>query len=223
MALTDNLVSYYKLDESSGNAADSVGSATLTNSNTTYDTGKINNGAISNGTSSRLYGTLPVDPDNYNAGFSISGWFYFNTNTNNQFALIIAESASWGSIIIGNDTSKLYYRFGTGVNPNGHLTSTATPTGSWNHIVITHAGTSDKMYLNGSVIDSSTGGTLANNGTTLNLLSNSGVNLFMDGKIDEVGIWTKELTSTEVTELYNSGTGLQYPFTTLNSGFFNFF
>ena len=46
MALTDNLVSYWKLDESSGNAADSVGSNTLTNTNTvTYSAGKINNGA----------------------------------------------------------------------------------------------------------------------------------------------------------------------------------
>jgi hypothetical protein len=43
MALTDNLVAYYKLDESSGNAADIVNSITLTNTSTTYGTGKINN------------------------------------------------------------------------------------------------------------------------------------------------------------------------------------
>jgi hypothetical protein len=30
-------------------------------------------------------------------------------------------------------------------------------------------------------------------------------------KIDEVNVWTKELTQSEITELYNSGNGKQYP------------
>ncbi len=34
MALLDNLVSYYKLDEASGNRADSQGGLTLTDNNT---------------------------------------------------------------------------------------------------------------------------------------------------------------------------------------------
>ena len=33
---------------------------------------------------------------------------------------------------------------------------------------------------------------------------------YFDGIIDEVGIWSKVLTSDEVTELYNSGAGLAY-------------
>jgi hypothetical protein len=32
------------------------------------------------------------------------------------------------------------------------------------------------------------------------------------GWMDSLDFWNKELTSTEVTELYNSGTGKQYPF-----------
>jgi hypothetical protein len=34
-----------------------------------------------------------------------------------------------------------------------------------------------------------------------------------NGSIDEVGIWSRALTSSEVTSLYNSGSGRQYPFT----------
>jgi hypothetical protein len=30
-------------------------------------------------------------------------------------------------------------------------------------------------------------------------------------KIDSVSVWNKSLTATEVTELYNSGNGKQYP------------
>jgi len=40
----------------------------------------------------------------------------------------------------------------------------------------------------------------------------SGVGQFFKGIIDEVGIWNRALTSTEISELYNSGNGLQYPF-----------
>lgn len=55
MALTDNLVSYWKLDESSGNASDSVGSNTLTNNGTAgYASGKINN-AVDFGTGDNLF------------------------------------------------------------------------------------------------------------------------------------------------------------------------
>jgi hypothetical protein len=43
-----------------------------------------------------------------------------------------------------------------------------------------------------------------------------------DGMIDEIGVWSRALTSGEVTQLYNSGAGLQYPFTSNNtSAFFN--
>jgi len=30
-------------------------------------------------------------------------------------------------------------------------------------------------------------------------------------KIDAVNVWQKELTQSEITELYNSGNGKQYP------------
>ena len=33
-----------------------------------------------------------------------------------------------------------------------------------------------------------------------------------DGVIDEVGLWSKVLSATEITDLYNSGAGFAYPF-----------
>ena len=35
---------------------------------------------------------------------------------------------------------------------------------------------------------------------------------FFNGNIDEVNLWNKELTATDVTELYNAGTGKFYPY-----------
>ena len=39
----------------------------------------------------------------------------------------------------------------------------------------------------------------------------------LTGHIDEFGIWRRELTQEEIIELYNSGSGLQYPFTGTSS------
>ena len=49
MALQDNLLSYWKLDEYTGNASDIAGGKTLTNTSGTYGSGKINNGWTGSG------------------------------------------------------------------------------------------------------------------------------------------------------------------------------
>src|SRR5262249_31508245 len=36
---------------------------------------------------------------------------------------------------------------------------------------------------------------------------------YFNGAIDEIGVWNRALTSTEITNLYNSGAGLAYPLT----------
>ena len=48
MSVTTPLA-YWKLDESSGDAIDSISSLTAVNTSVTYGTGKLNNGAIYNG------------------------------------------------------------------------------------------------------------------------------------------------------------------------------
>ena len=40
-----------------------------------------------------------------------------------------------------------------------------------------------------------------------------GAPFYVDGIIDEVGIWARSLSDAEVTQLYNAGAGLTYPFT----------
>ena len=53
-----------------------------------------------------------------------------------------------------------------------------------------------------------------------------GLNAF-NIQVDEIGIWTQALSTTDITQLYNGGAGLQYPFTTFTpaytTGFFKFF
>ena len=40
----------------------------------------------------------------------------------------------------------------------------------------------------------------------------AGFSAYFDGLVDECGIWSRALTTDEVTSLYNSGNGFTYPF-----------
>jgi len=71
-------------------------------------------------------------------------------------------------------------------------------TGEWMHVAGTYDGTNMKLYLNGALINSATvsGGmsTPAGNFT----LSSSSTSL--DGKLDEVRVWSRALTENEIRE-----------------------
>ena len=92
-----------------------------------------------------------------------------------------------------------------------------TISGSWNHLVATYdaGGNSSgmKLYLNGSDVTSTTAGnnvgsytSMANSGLPVTIGSIPGNSDRFKGYIDEVSIWTKELSATDVTDIYNSGT-----------------
>jgi hypothetical protein len=55
-----------------------------------------------------------------------------------------------------------------------------------------------------------TGASGFTDGSEITIGSTGGTGQYTDGIIDEVGIWEKALTSGEVSELYNSGSGLAY-------------
>ena len=101
---------------------------------------------------------------------------------------------------------------------------TTLTTGVWYMATLTYDGANIRLYLNGSS-DAAAVALTGNTRTSTDALyiGAQGGNTFFDGIIDEVGAWSRELSSTEVTALYNSGNGNQYPFTTSSSAFFNFF
>jgi hypothetical protein len=101
-------------------------------------------------------------------------------------------------------------------------TSTYSNTGTWNHIVFTHNGTLPEIYINGTIASMNRSSTTDNtkwwtalrnagaNGIAIGSkapLNGNTWNEFFEGKLDDIGIWDRALTSTEVGNLYNSGTG----------------
>lgn len=230
MALTDNLVSYWKLDESSGDAADSVGSNTFTNTNTvTYDSGKINNGSVHNGTNQYFLNSTP-----YTLERTINAWIKLDVNNAYQGILCWLNYVNGtnykGALFRVTNTGKLQAieSIVSGTATDIIITSAETlATGTWYMVTMTataattSTSTTLQLYLNGVLLSATCTASKAR--TAFSPAANNcalGTELFpantssyeMDGMIDEVGVWSRALTSTEVTELYNSGTGRQYPF-----------
>ena len=221
--LLTNLYAVYKAES---NANDSLlnysGTAVV---GLTYTAGKSGNAFTFNGTTA--YVGLPNNSMNFNTDFSISVWSNFQGISGLVQALFsnltYNGSNSFGFYIYyyNNDLT-----FQISNNSGNTLLAYNTPSlfNSWNNIVVTRkSSTGTKIYLNGSLVASNLDTRNPSYATTMTPsigASNYGPifsNLVQyycknNTKLDEIGIWNKELTATEVTELYNASTGKFYPF-----------
>ncbi|MFM2393191.1 MAG: hypothetical protein RLZZ546_1173 [Bacteroidota bacterium] len=81
----------------------------------------------------------------------------------------------------------------------------ALPIGTWKHVVMTHDGVEDKIYMSGVLVNSKPySGNLASTVHPLGIgydpIDNGG---FFDGSLDEVQLYSVALTAQEVLALYN--------------------
>ncbi len=225
MVLTTNLVSYWKLDEASGNASDSVGVNTLTNNNAaTFVAGKINNGAKLVNASNQFFSIT----DAAQVGLDLVGdltyclWTNFATLPTGNYGFV----SKW--LATTDKSFSFYYHNNLGVysfifvnTADGATVGSASinytlPLSVWLYVSLVYTATLGQIevFLNGLSIGTATG-TLATsiyNGVADFEVGNTPATASIDGIIDEVGIWSRALTTTEVSELYNGGAGLAYPF-----------
>lgn len=226
MAIIDNLVSYYKLDEESGNAIDA------------HDN---NNGAVvgaTYGVTGKILTAYDFDALEYvnigdkaafeNDTFSFSFWVKRGAiGAYHGLVCLQAQAAAAGG------PSGIFTRFNSN-NTFGFLwcisngvygistTETFTNLIVWNHFVVTKSGTSIKIYHDADEIKSgSTSSPTLDWSTTSAKKTSIGAywngqfdwfQTFLTGVIDEVGVWSRLLEPSEVTALFNGGNGLAYPF-----------
>jgi hypothetical protein len=166
--------------------------------------------------------------------FSIAAWF--KTSTNFADDGLIVDKGGLGTDTSGNNmnyglwmtsSEKLRGGFETSSGSDRYATSTNTyNNGQWHHAVVTYDGTSIvRLYIDGVQVASTSTSSLPEvNKHPLRIGSDSRIvddDLFI-GNIDEVGIWDRALTTTEIANLKNSGTvttsGLVY-FNKFDGGF----
>jgi hypothetical protein len=178
------------------------------------------------------YVSLPDNSLNLTSKFSYSFWINSNDTTTGS-KIVVGNVQSPRSIYgffhgyeIGTGSGKYYFYFRNGFNILIFVeTTNVVNNGNWNHIVVTYDPTNittgAKIYVNGTLnIQANTLGTSNPIGYSspmkpcIGARNHSGppVNFLPNGtSLDALSAWNKELTQADVTELYNAGTGKQYP------------
>jgi len=114
---------------------------------------------------------------------------------------------------------KLYFELydASGAINIGRFYNTAITSyeGRWIHVAVTYDGSEAssgiKIYINGTQVDdqdSENGVYVAMHDTAQNVYIARYDATYGNGRIDEAAIWGKELSETEITDLYNSDYGL---------------
>ena len=227
--LADDLISYYSFNNENGE--DSLNNFTLSNNvdyPVTFIDGMNGKGAISNNTYGILENDTFIDVDDYNDGLSFSMWVYIDDWTHCHIDASpnfgcafyhIPESGAWGGYTLEiSNTGKLLASFGNGVTSNGGRYSNIFQFSKyqWYHVVSIHNGTNSKVYVDNVKKLDVTSGNLANNDVRFEVFgSYSGgyvTSKYGSWIEDELAVWGKALTETEIENLYNDGDGLVYPF-----------
>jgi hypothetical protein len=135
--------------------------------------------------------------------FAISAWINQASTSGIQIIIEQWNGGSGYSFSVNGGTIRSQTTF-------TNLTGGSITAGTLYHVVISYDGTSTiTLYLNGSSVGTTTGQPTPNTASTsVSIGSHLGANSFFDGTIDAVRIYNTSLTSTEVTQLYGSGSGL---------------
>ena len=124
-----------------------------------------------------------------------------DTNQTSGYMLYIQPDEEW-SFWNGRCTSNTWAQINTNVEVG---------LGTWQMQTVTYdqSGTMMKLYVDGVLIGNNNSDTLKANGDRPLRIgagrTNTTAAYFFNGKIDEVGIWSSELSSDEIVQLYNSG------------------
>ena len=169
--------------------------------------GQINYGARFNGSSSY------IDIDNISgisgtsSSVSISAWFNFDGTSGDRFIISLRDGclAEIG-FNAGYSPRKLEFKIYDGANKTVLVDETSITNGQWHHVCLTaESGGLLTAYLDGVSQGTTSIGTISNT-TQHNTIG--GYNIsgtvfgYFDGSIDQVRIFSKALSSDEVSTLY---------------------
>jgi hypothetical protein len=206
------------MNEASGSRADSFGGFNLTDNNTVGSAaGKIalaadfisaNVEALSNATTGA--------PFNFqDTPFTVAGWYSADDQVADKAIVAkdnVSTQRSW-LVLYSTSATLNFYVF---PGPVSVSVGSLLGNGTLHFFVAWHDAVADTINLqvdNGTVSSTALVGGATSSTAILSFGAfGSLVNSNHDGKIDEVGCWSRLLTASERTSLYNSGTGITYPF-----------
>jgi RHS repeat-associated protein/uncharacterized repeat protein (TIGR01451 family) len=206
------LVSWWSLDETGGVREDSHGTNDLTDNNTVGSTaGKQSNAANFVAANSESL-SIPDNPSLSLNGtnFTIAGWVKFSTlGTAQSFISKLGPGAEYQVYKSVNDKIVLMVFSSSGTSTAVASTETVTAN-TWYFVVAQYDGTSLKLSLNAGNFASIPHSSGVADGTNLFRLGAHGSGAYTNGMLDEVAVYKRILTQSEITWLYNNGNGRSY-------------
>ena len=216
---------WYKL-----NAADTFNSSTSTWTINDYGSGG-NDGTSSGMTSANLvvsdlqqtsgYSPYSLSLDGINdyldtpqidLGSTNTISFWINTTTTTQGA-IFGDPNGYADYALFSQPTLNRTAFRLGNNDSGYyqieVSSGLLNDGNWHHHCLTRDGVTINYYIDGilqtNVINNTLNASAGTNTTIENIFAMPNGTYEYGGKLSNVALWNIELTSTEVTEIYNEG------------------
>lgn len=194
------LVGYWSFDEAtSTQATDFSGNgknATLTGG--TWIPGKRGNALNFNGSSDQVTGpSITVG-----TSMTISGWVRKTSSTGQKSFF---SNRSTGSVYVGLSGTQVFL-----YDNNGSPASILSPSGSvqigqWQHVAVSSDGSTITMYVNGLQVYQTSQTRSASTGNFGIGWDPSIATEFWDGAIDEVRVYSRALSPSEVQNLYTTG------------------
>jgi hypothetical protein len=146
---------------------------------------------------------------NLTGAFSLSFWTkYTTTSVVNVITQNNSGEATFGMYQLTDGKIRFWVTSSGSYNASNEITAnTATNNGNWNNIILINDGTNLKIYINGSLDNSSSNGVSSPYNGTANFWIGgveAGGSTF-NGSISNVSVWNTALTSSQVSEIYNEG------------------
>lgn len=144
------------------------------------------------------------------SAWSVGGWVKSTDSSGTNQAIISSGTGTSNEMILSYDGSTGQFR-GTSratSSSNQVTSSTGNSVDQWHHVALTFDGTSSvKMYVDGVADGTGTGEVLTNTGVSnLKIGDNAHGTGFLTGNLDQLFLYDKELTATEVANIVSSKT-----------------
>ena len=218
----NGIVGWWKLDEGAGtSAADSSGrgnTGTLINTPTWTSSGEIN-GALTFLAASSQYVNVPDAPSLDVVGsWTVSTWVNPTTVPGAGGKKVLAKddasnNSNYGIALVNgiNGCASLGWRIYFDPGGNVCYVTTINP-GTWYHVVgeWDSVGQNLMIYLNGALVATQhiPGGVPTSaSGGALELGNEPGISAYLNGTLDDVRVYNRALSASEIAKLYNAAGG----------------
>ncbi|NUN69877.1 MAG: LamG domain-containing protein [Bacteroidetes bacterium] len=220
MGSLDSLVAYYPFN---GNTKDmSASGLDITNMGATLTSDRFSNpNSAYNFDGNTAYMIIPdslkkLTFDANSESYSLSMWVNLSAKPSRHIHFIMdrMDVGPWSYYLNFGVPSSIYYKpYDGGAGGGEFIADSSLSIGVWYHLVAVYSFKNVKLYLNGNLISSNVlpAGYGSTKRTTKNVLigafANSPTAIVdrMIGKIDDIRIYRKALTSNEIQSLYHEG------------------